>query len=291
MLTPCPPGPGGAEEVEAQVLLGDLELDLLGLGEDRDRRRRGVDAALGLRLGDPLDPVDAPLVLEAREGALALEDRLDFLDAAATARLGAIDDLDAPAARLGVADVHPEELLGEEGGLVAAGPGADLEDDVLAVVRVLRKEKEPDLLLERLDPAFQSFGLGLGHVAQLVTPGEGVEHLAGAGELVLSLAQLPDLLDDLGYLPHRAVDLRRLLVVGGDVGTAETLLERRIAPLDFGELLEHPSIPGSVEEGRTSLLSCWLRRRRRRRSRWSTSRTASGSAPRGRRCRSAWPCP
>jgi hypothetical protein len=235
--------------------------------------------------------VDSSLVLEAREGADPFDDGLDFLDAAAAARLGAVDDLDAPAAALGVPDVHPEELLGEERRLVAAGSGADLQDDVLVVVGVLGKEEDADLLFERLDLPFQAVGFDLRHFAQLVPSGKGLEHLAGAGELVLHLAQLPDLLDDRGDLPHGAVDLRRLLVIGGDVGAAQTLLERRVAPLDFGELLEHPSIPGSVESGGRPLSSCCRRRRpRRRRSRWSTSRNASGSAPRGRPCRSAWLC-
>jgi hypothetical protein len=208
-----------------------------------------VDAPLGFRLGDPLDAVNAPLVLQAREGALALDDRLDFLEAAAAARLGAVDDLDAPAARLGVADVHPEELLGEEGGLVAARPGPDLEDDVLAVVRVLREEEDADLLLQRGDGLLQAVGFGLGHLAELVAGGERLEHLERAGEVGLRLPQLAHLLDDGRDLPHRPVDLRRLLVVGGDVRAAEPLLERGVSPFDLVELLEHPAIPGSEGEG------------------------------------------
>src|SRR2546423_136893 len=82
--------------------------------------------------------MDAAFVLEAREGALAFDDRLDLLDTARAARIAAVDHLDLEAARLGVAGVHPEELLGEERRFVAAGACADLEDHVLGVVRVLR---------------------------------------------------------------------------------------------------------------------------------------------------------
>ncbi len=289
MLTPWPPGPEAQKRSIRRSFSAISTLDLLGLGEDGHGRGRGVDAPLGLRLGDPLDAVDAPLVLEAGEGAFPLDDRLDFLEAAPAARLGAVDDLDPPAAPLGVADVHPEQLLGEEGGLVAAGPGADLEDDVLAVVRVLREEEDPDLLLERLDPDLERVGLGLRHVAELVARGERVEHLPGAGEVGLRLAQLADLLHDGGDLPHRAVDLRRLLVIGGDVGAPEALLERRVASLDLGELLEHPRFPGQEGKGRAGVLRRWWRQPRRRRP-CPTWRTASGSARRGRRYRSAWPC-
>ena len=46
----------------------------------------------------------------------------------------------------GVAQVHPEQLGREQRGLVAAGPGPDLEDDVAVVVRVARQEEHLELL-------------------------------------------------------------------------------------------------------------------------------------------------
>src|SRR5690606_11656465 len=59
------------------------------------------------------------------------------------------EDLDRPALPLRVAAVHTEEVGGEERGLLSALPSPDLEDDVLLVVRVGRKEQELDLALER----------------------------------------------------------------------------------------------------------------------------------------------
>ena len=52
-------------------------------------------------------------------------------------------DLGREAVPLGVAQVHPQELGREEGGLVAAGAGADLQDDVALVVRVARAGAGP----------------------------------------------------------------------------------------------------------------------------------------------------
>ena len=52
-------------------------------------------------------------------------------------------DFELPALPLGVARVHPEEIGGEQRGLVASGPGADFEHDVLGVVRILRDEQDP----------------------------------------------------------------------------------------------------------------------------------------------------
>ena len=71
VLTDCPPGPGGAVDVDLQVVRVDLDVDLLGLGQHRDGRRGGVDAALGLGLGHALHAVRAALELEHRVGAVA----------------------------------------------------------------------------------------------------------------------------------------------------------------------------------------------------------------------------
>ena len=50
-------------------------------------------------------------------------------------------DRGPPAALLGVAQVHPQQVAGEQGRLLAALPGLDLEDDVAVVVGVARDEQ------------------------------------------------------------------------------------------------------------------------------------------------------
>ena len=52
---------GRAVHVDLQVVRVDLDLDLLGLGHRRHGRRGGVDAPLGLGLGDALDAMRARL--------------------------------------------------------------------------------------------------------------------------------------------------------------------------------------------------------------------------------------
>ena len=126
---------GGAEDIDAEFVGIELEVDLLGLGEDGDRHRGGVDAALGLRDGDALDAVDAGLEAHEAPGAVATQGERDGLDAAQRG-VREFHDLDAPATYLGVAAVHPVEVGDEERGLVTAGAGADFDDDVLALVGV-----------------------------------------------------------------------------------------------------------------------------------------------------------
>ena len=58
-------------------------------------------------------------------------------------------DFDLPALLLGEARVHAEDLGGEERGLVAAGAGADFEDDVLLVVRILGQQQHLQFFFDR----------------------------------------------------------------------------------------------------------------------------------------------
>ena len=55
-------------------------------------------------------------------------------------------DFGLPALLGGVALVHAEQVAGEQRGLVAAGAGADFEDGVVLVHRVLGQQREADLL-------------------------------------------------------------------------------------------------------------------------------------------------
>ena len=57
-----------------------------------------------------------------------------------------------------VAEVHLQHLLGEQAGLVPAGAGADLEDDVLLVVGVLGDEEDLELGLERVAALLEGRG-------------------------------------------------------------------------------------------------------------------------------------
>ena len=131
--------------------IGDV--DLLGLGQHEDAGRTGVHAALGLRDRHALDPVHPALELEQAVGRLARLGRAPGLHrhghglVAAEVGLGRVQHLDLPALGLGVAGVHPQQVAGEQGGLLAALAGLHLEDGVLVVGRVTWHEQAAELLL------------------------------------------------------------------------------------------------------------------------------------------------
>ncbi len=183
-------GPGRAEGVDAQ--LGRIERDVLDLVEfrqDRHGARRRVDAALRLGGRHALHAVRARLELEARIGAAADHAADDFLVAAVLA--GALaQHLDLPALPLGKAGVHAEQVAREDRRLVAAGAGADLEEDVGVVALVLRDQELREFEALGLDACVEVVQLVLGQRAH-VGIGAG-RHLCRRRTFGLQSAELPE---------------------------------------------------------------------------------------------------
>src|SRR5690606_21207765 len=146
-----PAGARRAKRVDAQVAGVNLDVaDLLELRHHRDGARRRVNPAL--RLGDrhALHAMNAGLELEPRVRASA-DDPADDLLVPAVLAFARAQHFDPPALRLGVSAVHAEEIAGEERGLVAAGAGPNLEEEIRVVVRILRHEVHRKLALARLE--------------------------------------------------------------------------------------------------------------------------------------------
>ena len=174
-----PARPRGAVDVHLEVVRIHLDLDLLGLREHGHGRRRGVDPALGLRLRHALHAVGPALVLEDRVGAVALDGERRLLEAADVGRRER-EVLGLKASVLGVAGEHLVEVAGEQGRLVPARAGAELDDHVLLVVGIRLDHRQADRLLELLDPG----GRLVDDRAQLRVVAVLGEQLAGALQVV-----------------------------------------------------------------------------------------------------------
>ena len=155
MLTDWPPGPE-EQKVSMRRSLGSILMSTSSTsGEHGDRYCGGVDAALRLGGGNALDAVDAGFVLELGVDTFAFDDRGDVLEAVADAGLGLREDFDLPLVLLGEAEVHAEDFGYEESGLVAAGAGAEFEDDVLLVVGIFGQEEDLEGFLDGSELGFQ----------------------------------------------------------------------------------------------------------------------------------------
>ena len=153
-----------------------------------------MDAAAGLGLRDALYPVHAALILELGVGALAGHHSDNLLEAADSIFIHAYE-LHLPVVALRVVHIHAVKLRGKQCGLVAAGPGADLQNDVFVIVGVLGKQQDLELLLQLLDALFRVGELLLGKlphllVALLVQKRQTVLHVLL--RLLVSLIRLHD---------------------------------------------------------------------------------------------------
>ena len=130
--------PGCAKRVDAQVRRIDFNhLHFFAFGNDCNGCRRGMHTSLGLCLRHALNPVGTGFEFQFRVCALADDARDDFLVAAVLA-LVAVQNLEFPVLRFGIAAVHAKQIAGEDRRFVAAGAGAYLEKHIGAVVGIAR---------------------------------------------------------------------------------------------------------------------------------------------------------
>ncbi len=156
---------GRAERVDAQVGWVDRDVgDRVGFGDDGHRACRRVDAALRLGIGHALHAMPARFELEFRVRALPHDADDHFPVAAQLARqLG--HDFRLPAVALGVTDVHPQQVAGEQRRLVAAGARAYFQEHVAIVVGVAGQQRRLQVGFERCDPRLRCDTLLIGKVA------------------------------------------------------------------------------------------------------------------------------
>ncbi len=205
-------GTRGAHRVDADIFGPDVDVDLFGLRQHGDRRRRGVDAPAGLGRRHALHAVHAGFEFQMRKDALAGDGGDDFLVAADLALAGR-RGLESPAACGGIALVHAKQVAGEKRRLVAAGAGADFEDGVLVVGRVLGQQQDLDVLLQRFDALLDLRQIGLGQCPHLGVGTLVGEHRLQIGLFMLGGAHRPDLghhLLELGiFRRHPDIGVRR----------------------------------------------------------------------------------
>ena len=151
-------GAARAQRIDPQIGIIDRDVDLLGLRQHGHRRGRGVDSAGCLGSRHALHTVHAGFEFELGEGAAPANLRNNLL-VAAHRSFALRDHLDLPALLGGEALVHAKQRAGEQRSLVAAGAGADFQDHVALVHRILGDEMEPDLLFELERCRISSAGL------------------------------------------------------------------------------------------------------------------------------------
>ena len=204
-----------------------------------------MDAALGFGGGDALDAVDAGLVLHLGVDFVALDDGGDFFQAADDAGFGLGEDFDLPLVLLGEAEVHAEDLGDEDRGLVAAGAGAELDDDVLVVVGVLGEEEDFEVFFDLGEARLEREEFFLGHGAD-VGVGFG-EHGFGVGDGGLDGRYSRNFSTRGLHVAVLLGDGLVLLLVVDEGGVGHLMAEVFVAGFELVEAVEHEVLLGGRE--------------------------------------------
>ena len=160
----------------------------------------------------------------------------DNLLVATSCTRGLIIDLQLPAAFLGVLRVHSEKVTGEDGGLVTTSAATDLDDGVLAVIRIGRDEENLDLLLHLRDLRLDLGDLSLRHVAKVLVLL--VDHdVLGLCQLIDHLLVLKTGLDDRLQLLIVLVELDVFLHISDHLRISKLLLKRLVFVLESQDLV------------------------------------------------------
>ena len=154
-----------------------MDIHLFRLGQHRHRRGRGVDPALRFGRRHALHAVHAGFEFQPREHVAAGDGGDDF-PIAADPGLAGIHDFEFPVVQGRIPGIHPQQVGGEQRGLVAAGAGPDLQDGVALVGLVLGQQQELHLLLEFRNARLENRKLLLGHRLHLGIGEHGVEIVA-----------------------------------------------------------------------------------------------------------------
>jgi hypothetical protein len=199
-----------------------------------------VDAALCFGCGNALDAVNAGFVFHLGVDALAFHDGGDVFEAADIG-VGLGEDFDLPLVLLGEAEIHAEDLGDKERGFIAAGAGAEFEDDIFVVVGVLGEKQDFELFFGGGEAGFERVELGLRHLAH-VGVGFG-EHGFGVGDGVAELAVLAELFDCGFHVAVLLGDLAVVLLVVDDLWVGELQAEVFVAGFELVEAVEHDVAP------------------------------------------------
>ena len=214
MLAACA---GCTEGVDAQF--GGVELDffkLVGFGHHGHGAGGGVDATLAFGGGHALHAVATAFKFEPAVGADAGDAGDDFFVATQIAFVGG-NDFDLPAVAFGIASVHAQQIGGKQGGFVAAGAGADFEEDVFAVVFVFGQQKFLQLGIQRFDFGFGGLDFFSGEVFHF---GVG-QHVFSVSKVAFGLTILAVGFHYGGELGVLLIELAEAVDVGSGLGGAE----------------------------------------------------------------------
>ena len=244
-------GAGRLERIDLQIARANLDLGIVvvDLRKHRDRRRTGVDASLRLGFRYPLHAMDAGLMLEPAIRPFPTRAENDFAIAAGVVEvLGC--QLDAHSERFGKTHVHARQIPSKNAGFVAAGAGANLDENVPVVVGVAGKHQLGKFAFEFAGTVAERARLVLREFPQLAVAL--VREAIAGRNLAFGLPKASECL-------YRGLELRALLNERGVSRLIEGARGMREFGFDFVEPPQHRIEPGGQGVVQETCAAAFLR--------------------------------
>ena len=213
-----------------------------------------MHAPAGLGLRHALDAVDAGFKLESRVCPVTADDKVSFLYTAQL-RVVVVQKLHAIAALFRVHRVHAVEVGSKKRALLPAHTAADLDDDVLVVVRVARQQQHAQLVEKALFFRLGSVQFLLRHVPELRV----ARQLQRLRDVVLALLVRAVGLHHGGKLLLLARERAQLLWLSVNFRHFEQLADLVIAARELFELFPHQALSSAMKSEQT--LTNWSRQK------------------------------
>ena len=140
---------GCTEYIEFTVVHIQMEINLFCFRHDGHSTGGSMDSSAGFCLRYSLYTVYTAFVFQSGIRTLTFDHESNFLEAADTVLIKA-EHLGFPATGLCIFHIHTIDLCRKESRLITACTSTDLNDNVLAVIRVFRKKKDLQLMLQLL---------------------------------------------------------------------------------------------------------------------------------------------
>ena len=213
-----------------------------------------MHAPAGLGFRHALDAVDAGFKLESRVCPVAADNKVSFLYTAQL-RVVVVQKLHAIAALFRVHRIHAVEVGSKQRALLPAHTAADLDDDVLVVVRVARQQQHAQLVEKALFFRLGSVQFLLRYVLEL---GVGYK-LQRLHDVVLTLQVRAIGLYHGGELLLLARERAQLLWVSVNFRHFEQLADLVIAARELFELFPHQALSSAMKSEQA--LTNWSRQK------------------------------
>ncbi len=213
---------GRAENIHLDLVGIEFDLHLLGFRQNRHRYRGRMDTPLGFRGRNPLNAVCSTFVLQIAVGPVPFHHGNDFLE---TTRIGPVagHDLHLPPAVFRISVVHAEKVAREQGRLIPARAGADLQDDIFGVIGIFRDQKRFQFAFQIVLPGRERFDFSSGKILDLMIAVR--QQLAAYLEFVQNLPVIPVYGNNLTKIRVLPGIFRVHLPVGDHGGIAQKAFE------------------------------------------------------------------